>query len=114
MNIKDLKAKTEQQGGTSLCDHTVMSINVANALYNRFLNTKCISDELPGLYEQSLYTTGFHDLLKVMDSLQKYYVKFLSGTKFSLLKKEIPNSSSSRKCKGNSTICPIILFLFSS
>lgn len=74
MNIKDLKAKTEQQGGTSLCDHTVMSINVANALYNRFLNTKCISDELPGLYEQSLYTTGFHDLLKVMDSLQKYYV----------------------------------------
>ena len=58
---------------------------------------------------------GFTPQYEAIENLyKKYHVKFLSGTKFSLLKNEIPNSSSSRKCKGNSTICPIILFLFSS
>ena len=41
------------------------------------------------------------------------YVKFLSGTKFSLEKKSMFNSSSFKNLYGYSTICPSIFRIFS-
>jgi hypothetical protein len=82
MNIKDFKAKTPQQGGTSWCDHTTGTINVVATACNLLLDTKRAEEELPGVREQCMYSSGFHDLYKVTEYLQKYYNEKLRSNQF--------------------------------
>ena len=79
MKLEEYKAKSEQNGGITFCDHTKSSVNIIATACSELLDINKVKEELPGVVEESLYSGGLHDIGKLTDTLQKYYSGKLKG-----------------------------------